>query len=458
MFASICLSQHRRRPGSPHHRRGARRRGPARVHHGRQRGRHAARGARPCAGRRPVERSVVAQPSDHRQLRAGRVRKCGTSLDLAVVVAVLVAAGEVPRESVEGLAFVGRWASTARCVGCPALRRWSRRCRDLAPVGARGRPTGGVDSHRTAGPHVDTVGPPRGGAAAATSPGRPGRAGRRVVRGVRPDLAEVRGQEVARTSLERSRAAGGHNLLLIGSPRQRQDDAGATAAGPSARPRRPDALAATMVHSAAGVPLPPEGMVRRARVPLAPSHVLARGHGGRRQRHPPAGRGEPRPWWRPLPRRTREFAPTFSTDCASRWRTGSSTSPRVTPRRPARPFPPRRCIEPVSVRRRALPCVRVCDETALGSLRAPHERAAARPYRPARRRQPTRRRPFMCWASVQRNRRRSWRGGWRQHVRRHSIARGSEQSLGLRRPRSVSPRSLWRRSPCCAASSRSRSS
>jgi magnesium chelatase family protein len=85
-----------------------------------------------------------------------------------------------------------------------------------------------------------------------------------------PDLADVRGQAVARLALEVA-AAGGHHLLLAGPP-----GAGKTVLArrlPGLLPDlgRCEALEATRVHSAAGLALPPGGLVRRP--PLrAPHH------------------------------------------------------------------------------------------------------------------------------------------------------------------------------------------
>ena len=78
-----------------------------------------------------------------------------------------------------------------------------------------------------------------------------------------PDLADVRGQPVGRFALEVA-AAGGHHLLLLGPP-----GAGKTMLAsrlPGLLPPLSDrqALETTRVHSAAGLGLPPGGLVRQA--------------------------------------------------------------------------------------------------------------------------------------------------------------------------------------------------
>ncbi len=88
-----------------------------------------------------------------------------------------------------------------------------------------------------------------------------------------PDLAEVRGQAVARRALEIA-AAGGHNLLLVGPP----------GAGKSMMARRlpsilppmtaEEALDATRVHSVAGR-LPPGSGLLKERPFRAPHHAVS---------------------------------------------------------------------------------------------------------------------------------------------------------------------------------------
>ena len=75
------------------------------------------------------------------------------------------------------------------------------------------------------------------------------------------DLADVRGQPVARQALEIA-AAGGHHLLLVGPPGSGKTMLAQRLTGILPSLDREQALEATMVHSAAGVTMPRGGLVR----------------------------------------------------------------------------------------------------------------------------------------------------------------------------------------------------
>ncbi|HEX2064402.1 MAG TPA: YifB family Mg chelatase-like AAA ATPase [Acidimicrobiales bacterium] len=197
------------------------------------------------------------------------VRKGGAGLDLPIAVGLLVAAGELDAEAVAGHAFLGELGldgSLRRVPGMVPLVDALSAAHVVVPA-ACGAEAALVGRHtvRCAASLGEVVlalrgeGPwhePGGAPAPAAPPA--------------PDLADVRGQPFGRWALEVA-AAGGHHLLLTGPP-----GAGKTLLArrlPGLLPPlgRPEALETTRVHSAAGVALPPHGLVDRP--PLrAPHH------------------------------------------------------------------------------------------------------------------------------------------------------------------------------------------
>jgi magnesium chelatase family protein len=76
------------------------------------------------------------------------------------------------------------------------------------------------------------------------------------------DLADVRGQVLARQALEVA-AAGGHHLLLVGPPGAGKTTLARRLPGLLPPLGEAQALEVTRIHSAAGLALPPAGLIRR---------------------------------------------------------------------------------------------------------------------------------------------------------------------------------------------------
>jgi magnesium chelatase family protein len=190
------------------------------------------------------------------------LRKVGAGLDLAIAVGLLAASEQVPLGSLTGRAFVGELGLDGSVRSVPGVLPLI----DALVEGEVVVPRGSTVEAQLVGRHVvrpvatlaavagalagrsPWPDPPGPVAPPAPPPG--------------PDLADVRGQPAARYALEVA-AAGGHHLLLVGPP-----GAGKTMLARRLPGLLPDlapdeALEATCIHSAAGLPLPPGGLIRR---------------------------------------------------------------------------------------------------------------------------------------------------------------------------------------------------
>lgn len=190
------------------------------------------------------------------------LRKVGGGLDLAMAVGLLVVTDQLDVKALEQTGFVGE-------LGLDGSIRSVRGVLSLVDALGTGRavvPPACVPEARLLGRHeVCTAADlgelvrclrgeepwPRPQPARDPDPPPPA-----------PDFGEVRGQPVARAALEIA-AAGGHHVLLVGPPGAGKTMLAQRLAGVLPDLDGRDALDTTRIHSAAGVPLPPTGLVRR---------------------------------------------------------------------------------------------------------------------------------------------------------------------------------------------------
>ncbi|MDQ1378828.1 MAG: magnesium chelatase family protein [Acidimicrobiaceae bacterium] len=189
------------------------------------------------------------------------MRKSGAGLDLPVAVALLVAADVLHSYDIEGMAFMGELGLDGSLRPIPGVLAMVDAVREpvvvVPPACYTEAAALGRHEVRTA-TNLRQLTDCLQGRRRWASPPTPSEGQVEA----EPDLADVRGQMLGRSAVEVS-AAGGHHLLLVGPP----------GAGKSMLARRlpgllppltpAEALATTRIHSAAGLPLPVSGVLRR---------------------------------------------------------------------------------------------------------------------------------------------------------------------------------------------------
>ena len=198
-------------------------------------------------------------------LAPSAVRKSGAGLDVAIAIGVLAAAGHVAGDAVAGLAFLGELGldgSIRRVPGIVPLVGALSSAIVVVPRGC-GREAALVapGDVREVSTLLELVAALRGDAEWPSPPAEPPPA-EPTTEPTHRDLSEVRGQAVGRLALEVA-AAGGHHLLLAGPPGAGKTLLASCLPGLLPELDRGDALVATRVHSAGGLPLPAGGLIRR---------------------------------------------------------------------------------------------------------------------------------------------------------------------------------------------------
>ena len=216
------------------------------------------------------------------------VRKAGASFDLPIALGILAASGVVERRQIADLVLLGELSldgsvhATRGVLPIAVAARRDGLSGILLPAGNASEASivSGLDIVAVSSlvDAVRALNDPEGFRANASAqrhpldpPDRPAPPG--LTRPAAPDLADVRGQLLARRALEVA-AAGGHNLLLVGPPGAGKTMMARRVSGILPPLSFEEALEVTAVHSVVGL-LPPGVGLMTDRPFRAPHHTIS---------------------------------------------------------------------------------------------------------------------------------------------------------------------------------------